>query len=179
MVQRKRQNESKVKTKAKEKETKPKKKLGAPQFKWTKELEDEIFFRIATEPKSILTILSDKPEFPGKETFYKRMFNDEVFAERYDKCKRMQQDIKIESQNIVLERVRKEHTYIDQAGNVKLDSAAVALAKLELDNIKWEAARLGRTKWGDCASETEKGIKSIKDDIARLADGKNPHEKEY
>lgn len=182
MTQRKRAETQKAKPKSKAKpsqKAKPKRKAGAPEFAWTKELVEELFFDVSTTPKSIYKILSAKKHYPSERTFYKKLLEDKRFSQRYDQAKIIQQDVKIESQDDVLNEVLEKHTYIDKDGNVKIDSAAVALYKIKVDTIKWEAARLGRIKWGDSQPETDKSIQSIKEGIARLADSKNPHEKDY
>jgi hypothetical protein len=120
---------------------------GAPPFEYDEKIADEICFLISTTKDGIDKILKVKDYFPGKMTFYKWIFSVSDFADKYRQAKEHQQDILVESQKEELEWAR-NYTYVDAQGNSRIDSGAVALAKLACDTIKWDASKKAPKKYG-------------------------------
>lgn len=123
-------------------------KAGAPDWPFEREIGKEICFKIATTTIRLDNILAQDERYPGKEVFYKWLFESTEFSDMYRLAKERQQEIKVESQELELDRAR-EHIIADDKGNERIDPAAVNLARLACDNIKWEAARLAQRKFGN------------------------------
>lgn len=147
---------------------------GPPVFPYSEEMADAICFEVATRPEGIEDILKSIPVFPKVRTFYKWLFNKPEFARKYEIAKKRQQDIKIDEQLNVIKRAKTNHVYHDQYGNTKIDPAAVALAKLECDNIRWEAARLHPQKYGGQPDDTQS--KELINQVKGLVDKANQYE---
>jgi hypothetical protein len=122
-------------------------KMGAPEFEYSEALADEICFSIATSKDGLEAILNSNSTFPKARTVYKWLFNKPEFAQKYREAKEHQQDILVDSQKQELEWAR-NYTYLDAQGNNRIDSGAVALAKLACDNIKWDASKKAPKKYG-------------------------------
>lgn len=159
--------------------TEHKKLMGAPEFPYSDEIAEMICFDVATTPKRIKEILDDNPLYPKERTFYKWLLNRPKFSQMYNEAKRQQQDVKLDYQREVLERAR-ESTYFDQQGNSRIDAPAIALAKLECDNIKWEAARLARRKYGTIEVELT-ADKEAADNVRKMLEKakSKKHDRDY
>lgn len=148
-----------------------------PSFPWSVELEDAICFEISTTAAPVKTILDANSLFPSERQLYKKIFNDPNFEQKYTKARQLQQDVKLAAQHDVLERARVS-TYLDLQGNHRIDAPAVALAKLECDNIKWEASKLNRKKYGKIEIEitdAKDARKSVAEHVAKA----KKHAKDY
>lgn len=150
-----------------------------PNFPWSEEMEDQICFEVATTAKRLKEILDENEDFPSERQFYKELLSNSRLEQKYNNAKKQQQDVKLDYQREVLARAR-ESTYIDQQGNHRIDSPAVALAKIECDNIKWEAARLARKKYGKIEIELT-GDKEATDNVRKMLEKakSKKHERDF
>jgi hypothetical protein len=121
---------------------------GAPEWPFEKELAEEICFKISTSTDRLDKILKSEDRFPSKDVFYKWLFKSVEFKDMYQHARELQQEILVDSQVDELQRARMT-TYTDKEGNERIDGAAVSLASLACANIKWEAARRDKRKFGD------------------------------
>jgi hypothetical protein len=108
--------------------------IGRPS-KYTDELAEEICDRIA-KGESIKQICADKESgwLPGESTVYRWLAENEGFRERYAHAREAQADGKF-----------------DQAWEIAHTATAenVQVARLQVDTIKWQAAKLAPKKYGD------------------------------
>lgn len=72
-----------------EKIVKNKKKMGRPT-KYSKELADEICKAIETTPKPIAKMISENPNFPDADTYYRWLHSREDFYESVTRAKELQ-----------------------------------------------------------------------------------------
>lgn len=134
--------------KKKNKSKKEKDKGGRPLFEYTEKLAKEICDTVAINSKRLKVLCKENPHWPTESTIYEWCIGNRAFSVMYNEAKVRQQDILVESQEDELERARST-TYVDKEGNYRIDSAAVALAKIKCDNIKWQAARVAPRKWSE------------------------------
>ncbi len=105
-------------------------------YKWTPEIEDEIFRRMIAG-ESILEILGpDRDDFlPSEATFYRKLqAGDEAFCEKYARAREAQ-----------------AHRETDEIRRIA-DAATpedVQVARLKIDARKWRAGKLAPKVYGD------------------------------
>lgn len=115
---------------------------GRPPYKWTEEVEAEIFTRIA-KGDAVRNICADD-WLPSADTFYKRLEADASFSERYTRAK-----------GILADRIFEECLDIadSQEGDIledgKTNHDVIARAKLRIDTRKWMAGKLRPKVYGD------------------------------
>lgn len=107
---------------------------GRPSI-FSAELAEEICDRIA-KGESVKEICTDKESgwLPGESTVYRWLAENEPFRERYALAREAQADGKF-----------------DEAWNIAKTATAesVQVARLQVDTIKWQAAKLAPKKYGD------------------------------
>ncbi|MEN9932976.1 MAG: hypothetical protein RIS17_1549 [Pseudomonadota bacterium] len=115
--------------------------MGAPPFKWTPEIEDEIFQNIAAG-KPIRDALEDD-WLPGWTTFNKRLASDAEFAARYARAREVQAD------KLFDECLQIADQY--DAAQEKLEGGTdhINRARLRIDTRKWMAGKLRPKVYGD------------------------------
>lgn len=128
---------------------------GGAECKYTHELSVRICNAIASTTDSMAKMCEDN-NFPCTLTIRRWRYSMPEFAERYNAAKIEQLELKLQEHKDIIERVLAEHTYVDAQGNKRIDAAAVALAKLELDDNKWFGARLLPKKYGEKIETTVK-----------------------
>lgn len=108
---------------------------GRPPFRWTSDIEDEILGRMSRGEsiKSICGIGRDDG-LPNQDTFYKRVNNDEGFAEKYAYAREVQAHNEIQEILEIADVATPED---------------VAVARLRIDARKWRASKLAPKKYGD------------------------------
>lgn len=143
----------------KEKPLKPAKVNGRPTL-YTEELAKEICEEFATHPVGIKQLCRDFPHFPSFDTISKWRFRYESFSRHYDLAKQHQLDLIAEDIRSI---VREDCSFVDAQGVRKIDSGAVAQAKLIADCDKWTLSKLAPKKYGDRAMVEE--LKDVGEDI--------------
>ena len=102
---------------------------------YSEELAEEICDRIA-KGESIKEICADKESgwLPGESTVYRWLSDNDAFRERYTHAREAQADGKF-----------------DEAWRIAKSATAesVQVARLQVDTIKWQAAKLAPKKYGD------------------------------
>lgn len=149
-----------------EQKSKVAKKNGRPTI-YTDELALRLCARISTTRDSLIQILNDDPEFPSPDTVYTWKISNKNFSDMFDDAKRIQAEWSMMNIHEHEKNVEKNHTIHDKDGNIKLDPAAVALAKLKADNDRWAASRLVPRLYGD-KSETKVTITSHEDVLKQI-----------
>ena len=129
------------------------KKMGRPS-KYTDELADEIFERIATGESVRQICLLD--HMPDDRTFYRWLLKDDEFCRKYARAKEAQADrfneelteIADDSRNDWIERenARTGQTF------VALNDEAIARAKLRVETRKWLMGKHKPKKYGDAVN---------------------------
>lgn len=113
---------------------------GAPKFAWTQEVESEIFRRVA-DGESIRKILAtDRDDFlPSWETFRNRLIDDGEFSAKYTRAKEFLADVEFEKTMDIAEKATPE---------------TVAVARLQIDVLKWRAGKLRPKVYSDKIDHT-------------------------
>ncbi len=105
-------------------------------FKWTPEIEDEIFGRMV-KGEAIVTILGqDKDDFlPSEATFYRRLQSgDAAFCEKYARAREAQAHREAEEIRQIADAATPENVHV---------------ARLRMDARKWRAGKLAPKVYGD------------------------------
>lgn len=121
---------------------------GAPAFPWTEEIEDEILTGLADgkTPEAILG--KGRPKhLPCVDTLYKRLSQDEGFAERYARALeiRTERDVGMIRDIALAPAVNA----VSADGSTHVDSGDVQLRRTQIDALKWIAAKRMPKKYGD------------------------------
>lgn len=115
----------------------PGKKPGAPRYKWTPEIEAEIFKRLS-EGESLRKICEDD-WLPSRQTVNERRIVDAEFADQYARAREAQAD-----------------HFFDEVIEIADGASAedVAAARLRVDARKWAAGKLRPKAYGDKIDHT-------------------------
>jgi len=110
-------------------------KLGAPSFKWTEDIENEIFRRMQ-EGEAISAICGKGRDdwLPHEWTFYKRITEDEDFAKKYARAREVQAHRETEEIRAIADLATPEDVHV---------------ARLRIDARKWRASKLAPKVYGD------------------------------
>lgn len=118
---------------------------GRPPYKWTPEVEAEIFERLG-KGQSLRSICKDD-WMPCADTIYKRLASDPIFAERYARAREVQADtIFDEILDIADDR---SGDWIETDHGPKLNREHVERSRLRIDARKWMAAKLRPKVYGE------------------------------
>lgn len=126
-------------------------KTGRPPLPHDPELMDQIFKRIGTG-RSVRDVMRDEDITIGRDTFYKWLSENEVFADQYARASEERADsvfeemfeIADDGSNDWMERKR-------QDGSVEevINHEHIQRSKLRIDTRKWALARMAPKKYGD------------------------------
>ena len=123
--------------------------MGAPSFNWTPEAEEEIFNRMISGEGIVQICAPGRDDFlPSERTFYKRLTEDETFAQRYARAREAQAD-KMAEDILQIADDGSNDTYEDEDGNPRTDHDVVARSRLRVDARKWLASKMAPKKYGD------------------------------
>lgn len=104
-------------------------------FKWTKDIEDEIFGRMIGGEGVVVICAPDRDAFlPSERTFYKRLTEDAEFAQRYARAREAQAHRETEEIRAIADAATPED---------------VQVARLRVDARKWRAAKLAPKVYGE------------------------------
>lgn len=103
-------------------------------FKWTNDVEDEIFRRIA-DGEGLITICMDD-WLPSRETVRRRLADDEAFRGKYADARAMQGDTHFERVCGIVDKVERGELEPQQARTM-------------IDALKWTAGKLRPKVYGD------------------------------
>ncbi len=122
------------------------KRVGRPTL-YTPALARKICDVIATTEKGIKRMCEEHPEFPTYDTIFSWIIKYKEFSEWYDKAKRLQQAVIVEEMLAIAYDESRDYIATDKGavGN----PTAVSRDRLKIDTLKWHAARLAPTKYGD------------------------------
>ena len=123
---------------------------GAPSYKWTPEIEDESFKRIA-DGESTRSICEDD-WLPSWPTVNKRLASDPEFASRYARAREDQAD-KIFDEILAIADDRGDD-WIETPDGPKLNSEHVQRSRLRIDARKWMAGKLRPKVYGEKIDHT-------------------------
>lgn len=140
-------------------------KIGRPSL-YTDELAREICSTIATTTKGLPTLCVINSHWPSYETIYAWMRVDgeqfnKIFSDMYAKAKEDQADYLCED---ILRIIDKPETFTDESGQERND---VAMMRLKVDSLKWQAMKLKPRRWGD---KTPTLLVTHEDDLKSLSE---------
>lgn len=126
-----------------------KKKVGAPSFAWTDEIEDELFTRIG-KGESVRSICDDD-WLPSQATIYRRLAVDDEFRKRYTHAREVQADTFFDEILTIADDARND--WMEQNGEgsagYSLNGEHVQRSRLRIDARKWMAGKLRPKVYGD------------------------------
>lgn len=112
-----------------------KKKIGAPSFEWTDEIEGEILGRIMSGESLVDICGQGRDDFlPSERTFYKRLSDDAAFAQRYARAREAQAHREADEVKALADGATPE---------------TVGVVRLQMDARKWRAGKLAAKVYGD------------------------------
>lgn len=121
--------------------------VGAPTD-YTVELGDRICELIATNTLGTKKLCLIHDWMPNADTIYKWRYRHKEFADKYALAKAKQAELMAED-IIEIADDGLNDTYVDDEGNVKVDSDVVARSRLRVDTRKWYASKLAPKIYGD------------------------------
>lgn len=108
---------------------------GRPSFKWTEEIEQEIFRRISSGETVMQICGPDRDDFlPSEATFYKRVGSDQEFLKEYLRAREAQAHHENDEIKVIADEATPE--------NYKV-------ARLKIDARKWRASKMAAKYYGD------------------------------
>ncbi len=111
---------------------------------YNQDIANEICNAITTSVRSLEALCNAHPHWPCFKTVYSWINqNKNGFLQQYTLAKEQQADYLCDS---ILTIVDKAETFIDENGNERND---VAMLRLKVDSLKWQAGKLRPRKWGD------------------------------
>lgn len=131
--------------------------MGRPPFKWTAEIEDEVFQHIA-DGKAIREALKDD-WLPSWTTFNKRLASDAEFASRYAQAREVQADAIFDEMLEIADDARNdwmEKRGSDDAGWLA-NGEHIQRSRLRIETRKWMAGKLRPKVYGDKLDVDHKG----------------------
>jgi hypothetical protein len=113
---------------------------GRPQNENKEALFHEICDKIASG-KSLVEVIASNKKYPSFRTFYNWLDDPKNtnFLQTYDQARLNQ--IQSQDQEIKNEAEKQPNTYLDQQGNIRIDSGYVAYQRLKIDTLKWLSER--------------------------------------
>lgn len=138
---------------------------GAPAYQWTKAVEDILFGRLS-DGEALKAICQD-PGMPVPATVYKRIMDDDEFAQLYSRAREVQADniadeileIADDGRNDWMERHGKD------AEGWLLNGEHTARSRLRIDSRKWYLEKIAPKKYGSAMRiEGEQTVKHTVDD---------------
>lgn len=117
--------------------------MGRPSFEWTPEMDAEILNRLM-DGESLGDICGESRDdwLPSERTVYKRLANDDAFAQSYARAREVQAHREADE-------IRK---IADEATNENYN-----VARLQIDARKWRASKMNPKKYGDKLDVDVKG----------------------
>jgi len=101
---------------------------------------------IANTDKGIPSLAKEIDFFPDRATIYIWRQKHDSFNAMFVKAKQDQADYLAEN---IVELSKERMHYIDSEGNQRVDTGSVASTRLQIDSIKFLAAKLAPKTWGD------------------------------
>jgi hypothetical protein len=108
------------------------------------ELGQQICDLVAISDDSLDALHARYEWFPHRETILTWRFKNPDFANLYNEAKIYQAERQPENVKDLIKKYMQEYGAIDDKGNKKVDSGAMAACRIEADLIKWQAARLSK-----------------------------------
>lgn len=121
-------------------EGKEKRPVGRPSD-YSPEMADRICELVATSTRGTKTLTQLNDWMPTDTTIYKWRYRHPEFAGKYAEAKARQADLLAE-EIIEIADDGLNDTYVDDQGNVKVDTDIVQRSRLRIDTRKWIACKL-------------------------------------
>lgn len=135
---------------------------------YDKKIADEICHAVATNALSLRKILLMNPHFPSLQTIYTWRLKYKEFGDAYMKAKCAQME-PMADQLLDIADDGLNDTYIDENGNIKVDTDITQRARLRIDTRKWFLAKLAPKIYGDNAAliMLEEKVKRLEELLAK------------
>lgn len=118
--------------------------LGGRPSLYTDDLADIICTAIASSNRGLPTLCESNPHWPAYRTITQWITQDyRGFALKYTQAKAKQADFLCDA---ILDIIDKPETFFDENGNERND---VAMMRLKVDALKWQAGKLNAKKYGE------------------------------
>ena len=125
-----------------------------PQVKLTPELEQEICLAISTSPYMLEELCEENPHWPRANLIYEKRILDASFGEMFARAKQAQIEVLVAH---IFNLARKKDIYLEDKDGIPFaDNAILTNRKLEIDSIKWLAAKLAPKIYGEKKESEEK-----------------------
>ena len=129
-------------------------KKGRPT-KYTPELAEEICNAIASSSDGLRALCIQNPHWPERANIFIMMRKHPEFRLQYTQAKQEQGEVLVD---YLQELLAEEHKYKDEFGNERID---VAMLRLKVDTIKWQASKLLPKQYGQVVDEKKTASESI------------------
>ena len=137
---------------------------GRPSI-YTPELAKEICDTIASSSRAIQALCQTNPHWPGYSTLWEWIGdNRQGFADLYAQAKEKQSEYLVDD---ILRIIDKPETFTDEDGQERND---VAMMRLKVDSIKWQAMKLKPKKYGSKSEEISNPQETLTKIQAMVAD---------
>lgn len=113
---------------------------------YSDELGQKICDVIANSDDGMPVLCKEYDFFPNEKTIYVWRQKHDSFNQMYVKAKQRQANFLAEN---IVELSKEKSYYIDSEGNQRVDSGSVASTKVQVDAVKFLAAKLAPKTWGD------------------------------
>ena len=113
---------------------------------YTRELAELICEKVATTTVGLEDLCRLFPELPSHDTIKRWRKENQEFSSLYHEAKVFQSRMLVEECENLIPELK---TYLDDAGNERIDPASAALLKAKIDHRRWMAARLAPRIYGD------------------------------
>ena len=104
---------------------------------------------------------------PCQDTIYKWRYRHSEFAEKYALAKAKQAELMAE-QLIDIADEGINDTYIDDNGQLQVDTDVIARSRLRVDTRKWYASKLAPKIYGDHITPVQKENEDLKRELQEL-----------
>jgi len=124
--------------------------IGRPSL-YTPELADKICNLVATTTLGTNKLCKLHDDLPDEGIIYDWRWRYEDFNQKYVKAKSRQAELMAEK----LHELCDVPTFMDSDGIERVDSGRVALQRLKVDTVKWEASKLAPKIYGERKQEEQ------------------------
>lgn len=112
------------------------------------ELAEEICLKVSTSPRMLEQLCKEHPHWPIANTIYEWRIKYPLFGEMYTRAKQAQIEPLV-NHIFVLLREKSDDYYEDREGKRCIDHAHLNKLRIEIDAIKWLAAKLAPKLYGE------------------------------
>lgn len=120
--------------------------LGRPTL-YTEKLAEEICDVVSSSNEGLSSLCKARSHWPDRTNIYVWLRKYPDFRSNYTQAKKEQTHAYVDE---VYEMMHEDHHYVDDNGNIRIDSA---MLRLKLDHMKWHCGKLNAHVYGKAADE--------------------------